>query len=103
MALTSYHAYQNDTPESTPVMREFFAWKYGYPAEECEVHPFMNLFHIRLGPCYPTRKVSAGEVLPGNIILLGEVWECVADCEGGTILTESDNLITLPEYVTVRL
>ena len=100
--LTNFEAYQTATPEATPAMVSYFLGKYGYPAEETEVHPFMNLFHIRLGPCYKTVRIPSGEVLPGNMVLLGEVWELVADCEEGTILTESDNLITLPEYVTVR-
>ena len=103
--LTNFEAYQTATPEATPAMVNYFVGKYGYPPDETEVHEvktFKNLFHVRLGPCYQTRKISAGEVMPGMLLLMGEVWERVADCDNQTVLTESDNLITLPEFVIIR-
>jgi hypothetical protein len=103
--LTDYEAYQSDntpSPERLALFSRLFADKWGYTADECEVRPFMELYHVRLGPCYQTRRIRSGEVMPGMIMLIDDRWERVGLIEGDTVLTESDNLITLPEEVIIR-
>jgi hypothetical protein len=75
--LTDYEAYQSDntpSPERLALFSRLFADKWGYTADECE----------------------------GMIMLIDDRWERVGLIEGDTVLTESDNLITLPEEVIIR-
>ena len=75
----------------------------GYTAQNLNTNPRYNPWYlVKIGPIYPTSIIPASSVLPGMMLLIGGLWHCVADRDGPTVLTESDNLISLPEYVTVR-
>ena len=76
----------------------------GYTAQNLNTNPRYNAWYlVKIGPIYPVRTIPASEVIPGNWILAGECWHYVADKDSSTVLTDTDNLITLPALVTIRL
>jgi hypothetical protein len=57
---------------------------------------------VRVGPCYPTKSIPAGDVTPGMVMLIDCNWHTVGIVDGPTVLTDTDLLLDLPEIVTVR-
>ena len=97
--------YTTDTPERDKSRFEaHFTLKHGYKAIEYQCRLFLGeVYLVKLGPVYRTSRIPRENIQAGDCMLLDGIWHTIALVDCGEVLTESDMLITLPEYVRVRL
>jgi hypothetical protein len=98
-----YHAFTIDH-ELESAHATFLA-KYGYRAEEVITQAWTSKIPsglLKLGPVYRVETCDSSLLQPNDFILVGGSWHKVALIDNGTVLTESDLLLTLPVNVQKR-
>ena len=99
----TYHAFTID--HDLQSARATFLARYGYAAEQELTQVWTSKIPaglLKLGPVYRIESASSSTLQPDDFILVDGHWHKVMLVDNGTVLTESDELISLPSDVKVR-